>query len=815
MTDYLDNFDKCIEGTIPYCGGACPFNMEILNFMEKARRGSAKAAFNVYRNAVGYPRIVSRICPGRCLDVCPCKEHGGSVNLPELEKATLALTKDTAPTDYNIPAKKERIAIIGAGAAGIGALLRLSTKKYHVEVFEKSNVIGGWLREAIEPEIVEADFNEQLQFQDYEIHFNTEISDPSQLKGMDFNAVIAATGDGGADFGLLDAVSDKGDRYCCEIDGAGWFAVGGLIGSELIDSVAAGLYIGTTVDNYIKTGHQYYPNGNFTTALCEGMVTIDEDTPAIEPAGDAYTKEEFAAEASRCVECRCSYCRKHCDLCEYANKWPLRIKDEVIATTLEGKTELKATPARRLMSLCNQCGLCSEVCPENIDMDTLFMVGRQKMFRQGKMPWAFHDFYRRDMEQANGEASLVRIPLNEETGEEFDSCEYAFFPGCQLGAAEPEIVVKVYDCLRFQHPDTAMFLQCCGIAAEWEGDVDGFNEVLSDICSKWERLGRPTMVMACMTCYKKFRENLPEIPVVSLYELLLEMNVSGGCNSVDYSIFNPCSARHEDKVRDAVAELAEGMGVKLHPLPENEQYAKCCGYGGHGDIADKGYSDFVAQRRIAESEYPYITYCINCRDMFKTHGKDAVHILELIFGMGDSNVHMIHEHDHDGVDVQSAQDPENCDGNCAACSSDCGAADDSPLTPAPLPTISERWQNRLELKQMLLELFWGEEMEITDKMLGLTLFMSDEIRDKLNRKHIFEHEIAEVIEFCQRTSRTVLNTGNGTLTGYKQIGNMTYWVEYKQVAQSRTFFEVVNAYSHRLQIELEAVWNGIRKADEI
>ena len=61
MTDYLDNFDKCIEGTIPYCGGACPFNMEILNFMEKARRGSAKAAFNVYRNAVGDPRIVSRI----------------------------------------------------------------------------------------------------------------------------------------------------------------------------------------------------------------------------------------------------------------------------------------------------------------------------------------------------------------------------------------------------------------------------------------------------------------------------------------------------------------------------------------------------------------------------------------------------------------------------------------------------------------------------------------------------------------------------------------------------------------------------------
>lgn len=123
---------------------------------------------------------------------------------------------------------------------------------------------------------------------------------------------------------------------------------------------------------------------------------------------------------------------QHCDLCDFSGKWPLRIKDEVIATTLEGKTELKATPARRLMSLCNQCGLCSEVCPEEIDMDRLFMVGRQKMFRQGKMPWAFHDFFIRDMKQANEEASLVRKPVNKSTGKEYEKCRYAFFPAASL-----------------------------------------------------------------------------------------------------------------------------------------------------------------------------------------------------------------------------------------------------------------------------------------------------------------------------------------------------------------------------------------------
>lgn len=750
MSTYLDNFNNCIEGSIPYCAGACPFNMEILNFIEKARRGSSKAAFNVYRNAVGYPRIVSQVCPGRCRDVCPRKDHGGSINIPELEKASIKLARNTTPTDYNIPAKKERIAIIGAGAGGMCALLRLSTKKYHVEVFEKTDKLGGWLRHAVDPEIVDAEFDEQLQFQDYVLHLNTEITSIDDLRNRNFDAVVVATGDNGNDFGLLNAVSDKGDNYCCEYNGTGWFAIGGLIGNELIDTMAGGLYMGTTVDNYLKTGHQYYPDGNSQTSLCEGMVTLTSHEESITPENVIYTKEEFAAEASRCIECKCSYCIEHCDLCEYSHKWPQRIKDEVVATTLEGKTELKATPARRLMSLCNQCGLCKEVCPESIDMDTLFMVGRQKMFRQRKMPWAFHDFYRRDMDQACGEASLVKGSFG---------CRYVFFPGCQLGAAEPELTADVYKKLTELYPDTGIMLQCCGIAAEWEGDINSFKEVLDDIRNKWKTLGKPTMILACMTCYKKFREYLPEIPLTTVYELL---DAPANQHTGDYSIFNPCSARHEDNTRNAVHKLASDLGVTLHPLAENEQYAKCCGYGGHGDIADKGYSNFVADKRISESPYPYITYCINCRDIFLNHGKEAVHILQLLFGKDTK----------------------------------------------PLPTMTKRWQNRLMLKEMLS----GETMEIKDNMNGITLVINDEIRNKLSSKHIFEHDIAEVIEFCHRTGRTILNTETSTLTGYKVVGNMIYWVEYKILGEKH--FELINAYSHRMKIELEAVWNGIRATDE-
>ena len=57
------------------------------------------------------------------------------------------------------------------------------------------------------------------------------------------------------------------------------------------------------------------------------------------------------------------------------------------------------------------------------------------------------------------ELSLVRKPLDFATGKEVSKSGFAFFPGTQLPAGEPEIVVKAYDSLHFQYPDTAMFMR--------------------------------------------------------------------------------------------------------------------------------------------------------------------------------------------------------------------------------------------------------------------------------------------------------------------------------------------------------------------
>lgn len=264
------------------------------------------------------------------------------------------------------------------------------------------------------------------------------------------------------------------------------------------------------------------------------------------------------------------------------------------------------------------------------------------------------------------ELAMVRKPLDPATGKEAAKSRFAFFPGTHLPAGEPEIVIKAYDSLHFQYPDTAVFMR--------NADM---NEK-ETIRKQWQELGEPTIIMACMKAYKKFKEHLPEIPVVSFYEKMPEMNISGGCNHDEYIVLDPEEAAGEEKTKAAVRELADGMGVTVIE-PENADPAR---------------------------KLPYLVYSMSKRDDIKNSGGDAVHILELVYGMGASNTHMIHEHDHDhGEGGQEAAESAECDGNCSSCSAACGL---KPEPPAPLPTDDDKLQNLKEVKQMLLALYWNE-----------------------------------------------------------------------------------------------------------
>ena len=791
MEQYLENFKSCRQKEIPFCASECPFHLDIPDFIEKMKRGGFKGAFKTYRNAVGFPMIASNLCHEPCKGACPGKDGAGAVELGLLEKACISLIEDKSPTDYNLPMKKKKVAVIGAGITGLACALRLCMKKYEVEIFEKSDRIGGSLWELLDPEVFLYDIEEQFKHEKYGLHLNTPVRMVGDLARYHFDAVYVATGEGGTNFGLLSAADplsvkvENRDQYCELYGNTGWFSGGGLVGETPIYALAGGLNMGTVIDNFLKTGKLLYPDNVRPTIVCMDPAKLKFEKPVIPTDGRTYDSEEAQREASRCLECQCDFCRTYCDLTDYFNKWPLRIRDEIMATTLPGSADVKATPAKRLLSTCNQCGLCEETCPEDIDLGGLILAGRKSMHQQKKAPWVFHDFWLRDMDFANSDMASISKLHGIAKG------NYAFFPGCQLGASDPMLVEKTYEYLLSKHTDTGLMLRCCGAPAEWSGDEEKHHKEVKTIRALWEELGKPALILACPTCMKKFKQYMTDVPVVSLYEIIadwdsdnFESEQTAACSTesrIDsengksirveadriYSVFDACAARHEDSMKGSVRQLAEKAGYQLVSLPEQDVFARCCGYGGQPVIANPDYAEFVVQKRIAESETPYITYCINCRDIFAEAGKETVHILELLFGDGKMRSQLV--------------------------------------------TVSERRENRIRLKKRLLEKFWGEKMEEKEENAEIKLKISPELSKKLNQERILEEDLIDVVVFCERTGRRVWLPDKQAYSGYREEGFMTYWVEYRE-GTDKGAYELVNAYVHRMKIELEAVWNG-RKTD--
>ena len=143
----------CLEKEAAPCVSACPFHFDAREFIPRVQRGAFNLAYRHYANSVAFPRIISEICDGRCRSACPRGELDSAVDLKELERAAVAHATRTTPNSYNMPAKNQRVAVIGAGLSGLSCALRLANKKYGVDVYERSDRIGGALWNSLSPDI--------------------------------------------------------------------------------------------------------------------------------------------------------------------------------------------------------------------------------------------------------------------------------------------------------------------------------------------------------------------------------------------------------------------------------------------------------------------------------------------------------------------------------------------------------------------------------------------------------------------------------------------------------------------------------------
>jgi Fe-S oxidoreductase len=743
----------CCNGDKPPCRCACPFELDVNTFVSRLQKGSFSSAYTMYRDRVIFPAIVSRLCDRPCENACVRKDLDDPIDMSGLEKAAVAYAASTKPVKYNIPRKAEKAAVIGAGLCGLSCAARLSARGYGVTLFEKSGQIGGRLRGLYPDEDFYGEIHNQTGHLDLDIRLSTEIPDAAALLG-EYGAVLIATGEGGADFGLTDGLNL--DSLGTARDGV--FMAGSILGGSPMRSIENGSRAALSIENFLKTGRMHIMQGIETDRPSRLRVNLQgaEKKPALKPAADTgYTKEAARGEAGRCLKCDCTECMKACDFLQSYKKLPKKIVADV-RVTLNSVDQLSPRIATRLISSCNICGLCSERCTESIDMGEFLLDARRIMHREGSLPPVFHDFWIRDLRFTMSDSVYLarNAPFAEKS-------EYLFFPGCQLGASDPRYVTRTYQYLLEQNRATGLMLACCGIPAEWAGDERLAEETVGRIRSDWRAMGSPVVITACPTCEKMFRKHLPEVNFTGLYDIInknglpVSYEKPGAENEKTCSVFDPCSSRYDPDMQRSVRELTAKAGLENLELPSSGETAVCCGNGGHVYSANPELHKTIAAKRAQMGGAPYVTYCTNCRDTFAELGKPCRHILDILFGLN-----------------HAGRKP---------------------------PSLSQRRENRILLRETLLKDVWSEGEETNasayKEETKMELIISPELTEKLNRLMILEGDVRRAVEHCETTGSKVFSPARDCCIGHHKQGYMTYWVAYKKDGGA---FRILNAYSHRL-----------------
>lgn len=149
--DFRTNRTDVVEtGTAP-CKTACPAHIPVQGYIKLASQGRYTEALELIKKENPFPAVCGRICNKACEEACTRGSIDSPVAIDDIKKfiAEKDLNAETrfVPKMLNQLGKPypEKIAVIGAGPAGLSCAYYLAVKGYPVTVFEKEKMLGGML----------------------------------------------------------------------------------------------------------------------------------------------------------------------------------------------------------------------------------------------------------------------------------------------------------------------------------------------------------------------------------------------------------------------------------------------------------------------------------------------------------------------------------------------------------------------------------------------------------------------------------------------------------------------------------------------
>ena len=272
------------------CHQACPLNIPIAAYLHKLASGKTREALTLLRDFNPMPAVTGRVCPHFCQSACNRQEFDDAVLIGDLERY-LGDQGFEYPHSFKSGERAEKIAVIGAGPAGLSAAVFLARKGLQVTIFEKAPQAGGLLRYGIPSyrlprSILDREIDNLLTSFNIDLHCNRNI-EPSELPQLkkEYYNIIWAPGLQRSSLpqqwrgiqqikGALEilAAVNRGE----DIDGQHFIVVGG--GNAALDTARSLLRLGKKVEIIYRRTIAEMPayKEEKRQALDEGLVIHEE-----------------------------------------------------------------------------------------------------------------------------------------------------------------------------------------------------------------------------------------------------------------------------------------------------------------------------------------------------------------------------------------------------------------------------------------------------------------------------------------------------------------------------------------------------------
>ncbi|MHC4250726.1 MAG: FAD-dependent oxidoreductase, partial [Planctomycetota bacterium] len=183
------------------CRSACPVHADVRGYIELIARGRYRDALDLIREVLPFPSVCGRICHHPCEQECRRGELDEPAAIRDLKRFVAEYDYPDAPEFHPVKQDKAKVAIVGAGPAGLAAALDLAKLGYQPTVFDKAPVAGGAVATAIPTyrlprSVIQKDID-AIVAQGVEIRTGVEVGKDvtlADLRSQGFGAVILAVG---------------------------------------------------------------------------------------------------------------------------------------------------------------------------------------------------------------------------------------------------------------------------------------------------------------------------------------------------------------------------------------------------------------------------------------------------------------------------------------------------------------------------------------------------------------------------------------------------------------------------------------------